>query len=140
MPSQPYVDEIAKSYFLIQERFEEVFHCVWRSVPVWCLTVKCKKMTKLRDIDYISFLLLTVRHHIGTKMPNKIKCHLPPTFASNVRGYHKIKHFACHRDFFMHEIPRIKHTQNIRQSFHAKRNLCDKQNVLFYATPPYVVF
>ena len=27
-------------------------------------------------------------------------------------GYHKIKHFACHRDFFVHEIPRIKHTQN----------------------------
>ena len=27
-------------------------------------------------------------------------------------GYHKIKHFACHRDFFLHEIPRIKHTQN----------------------------
>ena len=27
-------------------------------------------------------------------------------------GYHKIKHFACHRDFFVHQIPRIKHTQN----------------------------
>ena len=27
-------------------------------------------------------------------------------------GYHKIKHFACHRDFFAHEIQRIKHTQN----------------------------
>ena len=27
-------------------------------------------------------------------------------------GYHKIKHFACHRDFFVREIPRIKHTQN----------------------------
>ena len=27
-------------------------------------------------------------------------------------GYHKIKHFACHRDFFLHEIPRIKRTQN----------------------------
>ena len=27
-------------------------------------------------------------------------------------GYHKIKHFACHRDFFVHKIPRIKHTQN----------------------------
>ena len=26
--------------------------------------------------------------------------------------YHKIKHFACHRDFFVHQIPRIKHTQN----------------------------
>ena len=25
---------------------------------------------------------------------------------------HKIKHFACHRDFLVHEIPRIKHTQN----------------------------
>ena len=29
-----------------------------------------------------------------------------------IRGYHKIKHFACHRDFFLHEIPRIKHTPN----------------------------
>ena len=28
-------------------------------------------------------------------------------------GYHKIKHFAWHRDFFVHEIPLIKHTQNI---------------------------
>ena len=27
-------------------------------------------------------------------------------------GYHKIKHFACHRDFLLHEIPCIKHTQN----------------------------
>ena len=27
-------------------------------------------------------------------------------------GYHKIKHFACQRDFFVHQIPRIKHTQN----------------------------
>ena len=30
----------------------------------------------------------------------------------NYGGYHKIKHFACHRDFFVHQIPRIKHTQN----------------------------
>ena len=29
-----------------------------------------------------------------------------------LRGYHKIKHFACHRDFFVHQIPRIKHTKN----------------------------
>ena len=27
-------------------------------------------------------------------------------------GYHKIKHFACHRDFVLHQIPRIKHTKN----------------------------
>ena len=27
-------------------------------------------------------------------------------------GYHKIKHSACHRDLFLHEIPRSKHTQN----------------------------
>ena len=29
-----------------------------------------------------------------------------------IRGYHKIKHFACRRDFFVHKIPRIKHKQN----------------------------
>ena len=29
-----------------------------------------------------------------------------------LRGYHKIKHFACHIDFFVHEIPHLKHTQN----------------------------
>ena len=64
-----------------------------------------------------------------------------------VRGVPKIKHFACHRDFFVHEIPRIKHTQNalypsmkhfeyvLYVGFHAQRNLCDKQNVLFYGTP-----
>ena len=85
-----------------------------------------------------------------------------------IRGYHKIKHFACHRDFFLHEVPRIKQTalyQGIKHflwlllfstndwlwnvlylwinhfayvlyvEFHAKRNLCDKQDVLFYGTP-----
>ena len=86
------------------------------------------------------------------------------------RGYHKIKHLACHRDFFLDEISRITHTQNasypgikhfkwlilfstndwlwnvlypgmkhfayvLYVEFHAKRNLCDKQNVLFYVTP-----
>ena len=86
-------------------------------------------------------------------------------------GYHKIKYFACHRDFFLHEIPHIKHTQNasypgikyfiwliifstndwlwnvlypgmkpfayvLYVGFHAQRNLCDKQNALFYGTPP----
>ena len=29
-----------------------------------------------------------------------------------IRRYHKIKHFACHREFFLHQNPRIKHTQN----------------------------
>ena len=83
---------------------------------------------------------------------------------------HKIKHFACHRDFFLHEIPCLKHTQNasypgikhfkwlilfstndwlwnvlypgmkhfayvLYVGFDAQRNLCDKQNVLFYGTP-----
>ena len=87
-----------------------------------------------------------------------------------IRGYHKIKHFACHRDLFVLQLPRIKHTQNASNpgikhfkwliqfstndwlwnvlypgmkhfayvlyvGFHAKRNLCDKQNVLFYGTP-----
>ena len=33
-------------------------------------------------------------------------------YTRNYGGYHKIKHFACHRDFFVHQIPRIKHTQN----------------------------
>ena len=34
-------------------------------------------------------------------------------FVKNILwGYHKIKHFACYRDFFLHEIPHIKHTQN----------------------------
>ena len=33
-------------------------------------------------------------------------------FKCQVRGDHKIKHFAYDRDFFVHEIPRIKHTQN----------------------------
>ena len=85
-------------------------------------------------------------------------------------GYHKIRHFACHRDFFVHQIPRIKHRQNasypgmkhfqwlilfstndwlwnvlyprmkhcvyvLYVGFHAKINLCHKQNVLFYGTP-----
>ena len=85
---------------------------------------------------------------------------------------HKIKHFACHQDFFVHEIPRIKYTQTalypgikhfssylmiayIREiplsmqflviwkyisyvlyvGFDAERNLCNKQNVLFYGHP-----
>ena len=39
--------------------------------------------------------------------PNKTK-----VFHKLLRGYHKIKHFACHRDFLVYEIPRIKHTQN----------------------------
>ena len=44
---------------------------------------------------------------------NLITCHMcymlqQPYYV----GYHKIKHFACHRDFFVHEITRIKHTQN----------------------------
>ena len=67
-------------------------------------------------------------------------------------GDHKIKHFACHRDFFVHEIPRIKNMQNVSYpgilypamehfayvlyvGFHAPRYLCDKQNVLFYGHP-----
>ena len=67
-------------------------------------------------------------------------------------GYNKIKHFACHRDFFVHEIPRIKNMQNVSYpgilypamehfayvlyvGFHAPRYLCDKQNVLFYGHP-----
>ena len=48
----------------------------------------------------------------------------------------------------MHEIPHIKHIQNalypgikpfayvLFVGFHAQRNLCDKQNVLFYSTSP----
>ena len=88
------------------------------------------------------------------------KIQKPILFSKTKYGeYHKIKHFACHRDFFAHEIPRIKHTQNatfpgikhfrashwlkigmkhfayvLYVGFHAKRNLCDKQHVLFYGT------
>ena len=37
-----------------------------------------------------------------------------------LRGDHKIKHFACHRDFFVNEISRIKHTQTGTELFYTR--------------------
>ena len=44
--------------------------------------------------------------------------------------YHKIKHFVCHRDFFVHRIPCIKHTQNAKSLWE------EKCFILWY--PPYI--
>ena len=37
---------------------------------------------------------------------------VPFTGSLKYGGVNKLKHFACRRDFLMHKIPRIKHTQN----------------------------
>ena len=99
--------------YLLPICFRELSAAAFQKLFTDCCSQR--RIPSLRNFDSLNFncvnkdlphILGKLRRRFPTNrdgLDKKIYC---------TGGDHKIKHFACHRDFFVHKIPRIKHTQN----------------------------
>ena len=103
------------------ERFNSSRKCVVHTV-VQCLYCKLRGITIGNTVDCSPHKVtgessgrltsMLICYELWVSHQFRYKLYLTWTiFTKTYGGYHKIKHFACHRDFFVHEIPRIKHFQ-----------------------------